>query len=130
MKQELAYHTRRAGVGGAGGRTGLCRHADRTRRRRRSRSSWLSAREWRSNHESRPERRYSAEAITETVQVLSDGNRIVRKTSSRIYRDSEGRTRREQLTAAGEVQTVSISDPVAGSTSFSIQRTRPLIATA
>ena len=59
---------------------------------------------------------YSAEAITETVQVLSDGNRIVRKTSSRIYRDSEGRTRREQLTSAGEVQTVSISDPVAGST--------------
>ncbi len=59
---------------------------------------------------------YSAEAITETVQVLSDGNRIVRKTSSRTYRDSEGRTRREQLTSAGEVQTVSISDPVAGST--------------
>jgi len=59
---------------------------------------------------------YSAEAITETVQVLSDGNRIVRKTSSRTYRDSEGRTRREQLTSAGEVQTVSISDPVAGLT--------------
>ena len=45
-----------------------------------------------------------AEAITETVQVLSDGNRIVRRTSSRVYRDSEGRTRREQLTSAGEVQ--------------------------
>lgn len=59
---------------------------------------------------------YSAEAVTETVQVLSDGNRIVRKTSTRIYRDTEGRTRREQLTVSGDVQTVSISDPVVGST--------------
>ena len=39
---------------------------------------------------------YSAEAITETIQILGDGNRIVRKNSSRIYRDGEGRTRREQ----------------------------------
>jgi len=58
---------------------------------------------------------YSADAVTESVQVLSDGNRIARKTATRIYRDSEGRTRREQLTSAGEVQSVSISDPVAGS---------------
>jgi hypothetical protein len=57
---------------------------------------------------------YSAEAVNESVQALADGNRIVRKTSTRIYRDSEGRTRREQLTSTGDVQTVSISDPVAG----------------
>ena len=38
---------------------------------------------------------YSAEATTETVQTLSDGNRIQQKNSSMVYRDSEGRTRRE-----------------------------------
>lgn len=57
---------------------------------------------------------YSADAVTESVQVLSDGNRIAKKASTRIYRDSEGRTRREQLTTSGEVQSVNISDPVAG----------------
>jgi hypothetical protein len=58
---------------------------------------------------------YSAEAVTESLQVLSDGNRIARKTTTRVYRDSEGRTRREHLTSAGTVQSVTISDPVAGS---------------
>jgi hypothetical protein len=58
---------------------------------------------------------YSAEAVTESLQVLSDGNRIARKTTTRVYRDSEGRTRREQLTSTGTVQSVTISDPVAGS---------------
>jgi hypothetical protein len=57
---------------------------------------------------------YSAEAVTESLQVLGDGNRIVRKTTTRIYRDSEGRTRREQLSGAGQPQSISISDPVAG----------------
>ncbi|HKS30639.1 MAG TPA: hypothetical protein VJS44_22625 [Pyrinomonadaceae bacterium] len=64
---------------------------------------------------------YSAEATTETIQTLGDGNRIVRKNSSIIYRDSEGRTRREQTlgaigqwTVAGEpTKTISINDPVA-----------------
>lgn len=59
---------------------------------------------------------YAAESVTESVQVLSDGNRIARKTMARVYRDSEGRTRREQLSSAGDVQSVSINDPVAGST--------------
>ena len=58
---------------------------------------------------------YSADSVTETVQVLSDGNRIARKTTTRIYRDSEGRTRREQLSPTGDVRSVSISDPVSGS---------------
>ncbi|MGH9908804.1 MAG: hypothetical protein ACRD8U_24865, partial [Pyrinomonadaceae bacterium] len=64
---------------------------------------------------------YSAQAVTEHTQVLADGNRINRKTSAMIYRDSEGRTRREEkLTAIGpyatadERQTILISDPVAG----------------
>ncbi len=65
---------------------------------------------------------YSAEAITETVQTLADGNRIRRKTTAMIYRDSQGRTRREQSLGAvipwgpakEPVNTVFISDPVAG----------------
>jgi len=60
---------------------------------------------------------YSAEAVTESTQQLADGNRIVKKTVTRIFRDSEGRTRREQLAANGvDVQTVNISDPIAQST--------------
>lgn len=39
---------------------------------------------------------YSADTSTETVQTLSDGNRIVHRTVSKFYRDSEGRTRREE----------------------------------
>ena len=65
---------------------------------------------------------YSASAITETTQVLGDGNRITRQTISRIFRDSEGRTRREQeLPTIGnwvpeemDHQLITISDPVAG----------------
>ena len=44
-----------------------------------------------------PGKPYSAEAVTESTQVLADGNRIVRKSTTRMYRDSEGRTRREQI---------------------------------
>lgn len=70
---------------------------------------------------------YSAQALTESVQLLSDGNRIVNKSTSGIYRDSEGRTRREQtIKAIGSfanggdgMQTVFISDPVAN-TSYSL----------
>jgi hypothetical protein len=65
---------------------------------------------------------YSATAITEQVQTLGDGNQIIRKNEAKLYRDSEGRTRREQKletigkwTAAGEApQLITISDPVAG----------------
>ncbi len=65
---------------------------------------------------------YSAQATTETTQTLSDGNRIVNKFSSAVYRDAEGRTRREQVLKnigpfanGGEpMQAVFISDPVAG----------------
>lgn len=63
---------------------------------------------------------YSAQATTETVQVLGDGNRIVRKNTASVYRDSEGRTRHDQSltsigpwSAAGEPrQTSFINDPV------------------
>jgi hypothetical protein len=39
---------------------------------------------------------YSADTTTETVQTLADGNHIVHRSVSKIYRDSDGRTRREQ----------------------------------
>src|SRR5262245_58438957 len=62
---------------------------------------------------------YSADVVTETVQTLGDGNRIVRNSSSKIYRDSGGRTRREQALKAigpwavsGETPVmISINDP-------------------
>src|ERR1044072_8212038 len=39
---------------------------------------------------------YAAEAVTESIQTLADGNRIVNRITSSVYRDSEGRTRRDQ----------------------------------
>lgn len=57
---------------------------------------------------------YSAELVIETIQVLPDGNRIVRKTTGRVYRDSLGRTRREEDREPGRAGSVSVSDPVAG----------------
>ncbi|HVG36021.1 MAG TPA: hypothetical protein VM911_23410 [Pyrinomonadaceae bacterium] len=65
---------------------------------------------------------YSARAVTEVTQTLADGNRIVRKSTASVYRDSEGRTRRDQMlgsigpfAAAGDPpQTFFINDPVAG----------------
>ena len=53
---------------------------------------------------------YSAEAVNETIQTLADGNRIVQRSSSMQYRDSEGRERREETSAMGAIF---ISDPVA-----------------
>lgn len=56
---------------------------------------------------------YSAETVTEFVHSLADGNRIVRTTRTRVYRDSQGRTRVEYLGNGGEVTRITISDPVA-----------------
>jgi len=39
---------------------------------------------------------YTATAVTETTQVLADGNRIVNKSESQLARDSQGRTRRQE----------------------------------
>jgi hypothetical protein len=56
---------------------------------------------------------FSAVATTESIQPLVDGNRIVHKNQEKLYRDSQGRERREsegasftvlgQLMAAGDV---------------------------
>ena len=65
---------------------------------------------------------YSADDVTETTQTLADGNRIRQSSTAKVYRDTEGRTRREQsLNGLGGLaptsnlqQVVFIHDPVAG----------------
>src|SRR5205085_2938534 len=65
---------------------------------------------------------YSGEAVTESNQTLADGNRITHKSTALVYRDSEGRTRREQtlnnigpFATSGDAPTmIFINDPVAG----------------
>ena len=66
---------------------------------------------------------FSAEAVSESVQVLTDGNRIVRNSTSKLYRNSEGRFRRELSAGSGGGvvdslfsygQGVTILDPVIG----------------
>jgi len=61
---------------------------------------------------------YSAQAVTQTTQTLSDGNRITSENSLVVYRDSKGRTRRE-LFAAGasagaQPERITINDPATG----------------
>ena len=65
---------------------------------------------------------YAAEATNETIQTLPDGNRIIEKHTSRMYRDAEGRTRMENnlstlgpLVPEGKAPSItSINDPVSG----------------
>ena len=65
---------------------------------------------------------FSAVSVSETTQTLADGNHIVRKTQTNLYRDSQGRFRKEvTLPAIGPLSTsgqphsfIVISDPVAG----------------
>jgi hypothetical protein len=59
---------------------------------------------------------YSAEAVTESVQTLGDGNTIRKKTVVRVFRDGAGRTARQEADAKGNFQTVQIFDPVANVT--------------
>ncbi len=66
---------------------------------------------------------YSAVAVVTSKQTLADGNSINRTTQSNLYRDSQGRTRRETtlpaagpLASSGQPKTfVMIFDPVASS---------------
>ncbi len=65
---------------------------------------------------------FTADAVTEFVQTLSDGNRIERNFRASIARDSRGRTRREEqiallgpLSAQGDPPTmITINDPEGG----------------
>jgi hypothetical protein len=69
---------------------------------------------------------YTADSMTESTQILADGNRISHSNQARFYRDSQGRTRREQpmgslgvFQAPSEpITTITIHDPVAGTTYF------------
>jgi hypothetical protein len=70
---------------------------------------------------------FTANATSETVQTLPDGNRITRKTQTVLFRDSQGRFRKETTIqgfgpfASGEPKTfIIISDPVAG-TAFALE---------
>ena len=75
---------------------------------------------------------YSAQAISESIQTLADGNRIVHKSTASVFRDGEGRTRRDQTLAAigpyasagDPPQTSFINDPVAGVNYILDPRTR------
>jgi hypothetical protein len=64
---------------------------------------------------------YTATAVTESVQTLSDGNRITHKSTASIARDGQGRTRREEsMSKMGGVSVdghnmVIINDPSAKS---------------
>lgn len=65
---------------------------------------------------------FTAVAVSETTQTLADGNKITRKTQTNLYRDSQGRFRKEvtlpaigPLAAEGQPKSfVVIQDPVAG----------------
>lgn len=64
---------------------------------------------------------FSAVGNTEAVQSLADGNKIVRRTSTQVARDSQGRTRyeysfNEPAQDASPVSIISISDPTTGVT--------------
>lgn len=65
---------------------------------------------------------FSAEAINESTQTLSDGNKITHKSTNKMYRDSEGRFRRDEIPQPGGSigsvvkfpPTIFILDPIAG----------------
>ncbi len=57
---------------------------------------------------------YSATAEAETVQALADGNHIRTKLRTTVYRDSEGRTRREFSPNKQGLYDIFISDSAAG----------------
>lgn len=64
---------------------------------------------------------FTADSTIDHIQTLRDGNRLVRRSTARIFRDSEGRTRREHMlegrvagSAEGEwAYTITIYDPIA-----------------
>ncbi|HEX8337348.1 MAG TPA: hypothetical protein VF621_11505 [Pyrinomonadaceae bacterium] len=63
---------------------------------------------------------FAAESVTEHVQRLADGNRMVRKSTAKLFRDAAGRTRREHALTRGNVtaqdgqepRLIVINDPV------------------
>ncbi len=74
---------------------------------------------------------FSAEILTESAQTLGNGAKLTRRTTGMVYRDSEGRTRRElsaiiagPFATSGDAQRVIfINDPIAGISSTIIPDT-------
>jgi hypothetical protein len=75
---------------------------------------------------------YTAQAITESTRTLGDGNKIRHKNTASVYRDNEGRTRRDQelgtvgpwAMSGDPHQMIFIHDPVAGANYVLDPRTR------
>ena len=67
---------------------------------------------------------FSGEGVTTVSQTLGDGTRIERRVTAKVYRDSDGRIRREQTVLGLDVlkpsadgqPIVTITDPIAGMT--------------
>jgi hypothetical protein len=61
---------------------------------------------------------FSTDVVSETIQTLQDGTRIVQRFEGSISRDSQGRTRSERTYQMGgtseQKQTINIYDPVDG----------------
>jgi hypothetical protein len=65
---------------------------------------------------------FSGDLVTESTEILADGNRIRQTSTAHMVRDSDGRTRREEslaglgalATGGGAQQVIFIHDPVAG----------------
>ena len=65
---------------------------------------------------------FSGDLVTESTHTLADGNRIRQPSTAHLFRDNEGRTRREQSLAGlgvlaaggGEQRVIFLNDPVAG----------------
>jgi hypothetical protein len=55
---------------------------------------------------------YRAEVINEAVQILNDGNQIIKRNTQMTYRDSAGRTRMEITDNNGAVRSIVIHDAV------------------
>lgn len=79
---------------------------------------------------------FTADAVTEFTQILGDGNRIERRFTASIARDSQGRTRREQEVAmigplaslqGQQPQLIVISDPATGSDYTLDERTKTAV---
>lgn len=66
---------------------------------------------------------FSADAVSESVQIFADGNRIVRSSTSKMYRNSEGRFRQEITGGTGGMfgsfysfgDGISVFNPMGGS---------------
>jgi hypothetical protein len=69
---------------------------------------------------------YSADVSTEAKQSLADGNVISTKTTGRVYRDGEGRTRQETV-VNGEAKSIQLRDPVEGTAVMLLPGTRKAV---